>query len=235
MPILKSIVQITPRLLDLVNQILDEVKQPNIASITTAKPPHRAIVNGINDALLDIHTRAKFAFRKAEAAITLAEGESDYLVPQDFGSLDQDIVIPNGLIVFVPISKFIRSTISGSPSYFTMKDGDHITLSPAPNAEFVQRLPQIMFSYYRRAMILTKDDDYPNVPLEFIDLLKLRGGLFWKKMNEFSPTDIQFDKAEYEQKMNLKIASYLRAPGMRAALRGPFSGRNGGGSSKGSF
>ena len=234
MPVLKSFVQITPRLLDLVNQILDEVKQPNIASITSAKPPHRAIVNGINDALLDIHTRAKFAFRKAEAAITLAADESDYLVPADFGSLDQDIVIPNGLITFVPISKFIHAASSGSPSFFTMKDGDHITLSPAPNADFVAKLPQIMLTYYRRAAILTKDDDYPNVPLEFIDLLKLRGGMFWKKMNEYSMGDIQFDKAEYEQKMSLKIASYLRAPGMRAGMRGPFMGGSRG-SSKGAF
>ena len=233
MPILKSIVQITPRLLDLVNQVLDEVKQPNIASIVSAKPPHRAIVNGINDALLDIHTRAKFAFRKAEAAITLAADQADYLVPADFASVDQDIVIPNGLIVFIPVSKFTHSVSSGSPSFFTMKDGDHITLSPAPNAEFVARLPQIMLTYYRRAAILTKDDDYPNVPLEFIDLLKLRGGLFWKKMNEYSLGDIQFDKAEYEQKMSLKIASYLRAPGMRAGMRMPSGGSSR--STKGAF
>ena len=233
MPILKAVVQITPRLLDLVNQVLDEVKQPNISSITVAKPPHRAVVNGINDAIVDIYTRAKFPFRKAEAAITLAEGVSDYLAPADFASLDQDIEIPNGEIVYVPISRFSESISSGSPSVFTLSDGDHIRLSPAPNAEFVARLPQIMLTYYRRPFLLTKDDDYPNVPLEFMDLLKLRGGIFWKKTNEYSPSDIQFDKAEYEQKMSLKIASYLRAPGMRAGLK--FPGGRSIGSAKGAF
>lgn len=220
MPVLQPLVQSTPRLLDLVNAVLDDVKQPNITTVIGAKAPARVIVQGINDALIDLFTRVKWSFREASAAVNLVVGQRDYLVPADFGSIEGDIVAENLTVYYVPKNQLQSSlNISGPVATFTLIDADHFRFDPTPNADFVAKFPQLLVDYLRRPVLVKYDDDVPSVPIEFQDILKTMGRLRWKKMNEYSTTDINDEKATYEQLIALKTMSYLTTPGKRQGMK----------------
>jgi len=220
MPILQSIVQNMPNLLALVNFALDECKQQRVKTVANAKPTINAIVNGINDAIIEIYVRGKWKHREAAQAITMAEGVSDYPVPSDFASIWKDIEIPSGVIFYIDPAGFnSKPVVPGSPTCFTMADPGHLRFSPAPDATFVVKLPQLMLNYYRRPVLVVNDLDVPNLPMEFLDLLKLRGIITWKKQNEFSPMDIQNDQQHWEQLFTTKLTSYLGRAGKRQGLK----------------
>jgi hypothetical protein len=215
-----------PTLLALVNQTLADMKQPPIITVANAKPLINVIVGGINDAIIDIYTRAKWQFRIASAPINMVSGQSDYLVPADFGSVEQDIVLTDKTIYYEPTGSFLGGMhSSGLPSMFTLIDADHFRFDPIPNDEFVAAWPQIMVVYLRRPVLVSQDGDIPNLPMEFQDALKAKARLRWKAAQEYSQSDLQMEEGLYEGMIGKKIASYLISPGKRQGMK-PLRGNN---------
>jgi len=220
MPILQSYVPQMPPLLALVNTALADMKQPAVTTVVGAKPLVTVMVSAINDAIIDIYTRAKWKFRIASQAVNMVAGQSDYLVPADFGSVEQDIQTSDRTIPFCPPQTFLETTTStGQPSLFTLIDGDHLRFAPTPNADFVAKWPQLMLTYMRRPVLVVRDDDVPNLPMEFQDCLKTKARLRWKTAQEYSATDLQMENAIYEGQLNAKLNSYLMTPGKRLGMR----------------
>lgn len=220
MPVLQPLGQGMPNLLALVNLALAECNQPKIASIKNAKPIVDGMVDAINDAIVDIYTRAKWNFLHAQAPIDMQSGVQDYPVPADFGYVTNDIIIGDKKITFYPYEQFaIWSGVQGDLTTFTLVQPDTLRFCPVPSDDFVAQWPQIMLNYTRRPVLVSNDEDVPNLPKEFKEALRLAATMRWKKTKEYSPVDIQTDKQSYEQCIVSKLASYLRDPSRTHGLQ----------------
>jgi hypothetical protein len=150
----------------------------------------------------------------------MVEGQTDYIVPDDYGSIEQDIEIGDHFIYYTPTQILVQSShVNGLPSAFTLIDSGHLRFSPAPNADFVAKWPQVMLVYKRRPRLVYLDTDRPDFPMEFQDALKAKGRLRWKAAQEYSQADLQMEEGTYEAMIARKMASYLMTPGKRLGMR----------------
>jgi hypothetical protein len=220
----------SPTLLDMVNRILNECGIASQADLATSNFLGTiTAVNAVNDAINDIKYRNRWEWLKETVVLDLVPGTLSYPVPANFGRMAHPMTPWDGTTVARSLQEqtpdeywqmipSIQTSNPGTP-YLYMVDGNTINLWPAPDTNFVNQWPQMMFTYFKapeRPLGVSDQLLVIDVPPSFVEVIAAFGK--WKMKLFLEYPDWQAEQARYEQALRVQMNAGnagRRAPRLR--------------------
>lgn len=202
MPSVSSNTDFMPKMLPLVNRILNECGMESTATLASPNVRVAAVVNGLNDCCMEIFRTNRWPWAKREGFLKLKPNQSEYPLPNDFYRAAGQLTIPGKPIKLdeKQPSEFEDLMFRGMegvgvPYVYTI-DRNSFCLYPPPSSDFISQYPTLRFLYYRQPPNRVEGDtDSLELPAEFLTTVVHYGK--WRLKDHLEWPDAANDQKMY--------------------------------------